>query len=90
VLRLNWGQQILPATDKESRKRPVIGTVTSWTDGKREDEVAQANANLIAAAPDLLELVKAGLAYGENDYYLDEFWVKRAEAAIARVEGREP
>jgi hypothetical protein len=55
LLPLNWGLQILPATSSIARKRPVIGTVSAWTDDKREDQEALANARLIAAAPDLLE-----------------------------------
>lgn len=65
-------------------------------------EMANANANLIAAAPELLEACKeliavqtqfdkyTGCGMPGNDYYSNEFMraVKLARAAIAKAEGR--
>ena len=50
------------------------------------DGAAEANANLIAAAPELLEALKSLLFFytTEDD---DEYGVIEAKAAIARAEG---
>ena len=48
----------------------------------------QANAHLIAAAPDLLAALKeivAGISVGTDP---DHPWIKEARAAIAKAEGR--
>jgi hypothetical protein len=50
---------------------------------------ALANANLISAAPDLLEALKPLVGMVESDPYMHD-WpeVKAARAAIAKAEGR--
>lgn len=51
---------------------------------------AEANARLIAAAPDLLQLVREALDAFENRESVINIrdWVTSARAAIARAEGR--
>jgi hypothetical protein len=58
-----------------------------------DDSILLANARLISAAPDLLEVAKGCLGYLENipDLYSqpDEAWLAPLRAAIAKAEGRE-
>lgn len=58
-------------------------------EGKRVNAEAGANACLVAAAPDLLEVLRDVVQYGGGMEYDD--WrglIKRAESAIAKAEGR--
>jgi hypothetical protein len=49
----------------------------------------EANARLIAAAPDLLQLVREARDFWDAEHPFDiRDWVKAADAAIAKVEGR--
>jgi hypothetical protein len=69
---------------------PFYGLVNSQGNVVATQIVGEANARLIAVAPELLELVNFVLACEGNDYAVDDQWVERAEAAIAKAEGREP
>ncbi|EQA1580422.1 hypothetical protein V5K30_RS06490 [Enterobacter hormaechei] len=63
----------------------------AWVEFDGNDAYQQANANLIAAAPDLFEALQAMLskAYKQNwnDQYPDE--VSKAQAAISKALGEE-
>ncbi|MBX9031233.1 hypothetical protein HCH06_17885 [Enterobacter ludwigii] len=63
----------------------------AWVEFDGNDAHQQANANLIAAAPDLLEALQAMLskAYKQNwnDQYPDE--LSKAQAAISKALGEE-
>lgn len=63
----------------------------AWVEFDGNDAYQQANANLIAAAPDLLEALQEMLnkAYKQNwnDQYPDE--VSKAQAAISKALGDE-
>lgn len=50
------------------------------------DEIDRANANLIAAAPDLLEACKGLVSLWSEDYVGND--LDEANAAIAKAEGR--
>lgn len=55
-------------------------------------EEAQANARLIAAAPELLEALEDLIGYaehrfGDNDYYKNHGCMNKARAAIAKARG---
>jgi hypothetical protein len=54
-----------------------------------DDDRVEADAHLIASAPELLELVNFVLACEGNDYAVDDQWIARAEAAIEQAEGRQ-
>lgn len=74
-----------------------IGFACSWLDDPETLREARANANLIAAAPDLLEalesLVKMAIAGDEYSYadwgkdYVEDERVTKAKAIIARAKG---
>jgi hypothetical protein len=73
-------------------ERYCIALVTGGLDGDEKPEPTRlANAHLIAAAPELLEAVRALLA--ASDHTLPSEWrrdrpVSIAKAAIAKAEGR--
>ena len=54
---------------------------------KAECEMRDANARLIAAAPELLEVLKAFPGF-IDDATIGDDWIERAWAAIAKAEGR--
>lgn len=56
-----------------------------WPTDKRTEGETEANAHLIAAAPDLLEALKGVMAIADRK--TDEFDLARA--AIAKAEGRQ-
>lgn len=78
-------------TESPTGKGYHISYSTSWDDNEDTKIEAKANANLIAAAPDLLEALQAMLskAYKQNwnDQYPDE--VSKAQAAISKALGEE-
>lgn len=80
-----WG--VFKGTMIESKSGVFICDVLGHSTSQEEDE---ANANLIAAAPELLEALQAMLnkAYKQNwnDQYPDE--IETAQAAIARALGQ--
>jgi hypothetical protein len=54
-----------------------------------EHDIAEANANLIAAAPDLLEALKSALGImADVECYCAESVEQEMRAAIAKAEGR--
>lgn len=57
-----WRQQILIVQDERGGQ---IAHCTRWEGATPYPEVAEANARLIAAAPDLLAAARAALAYDE-------------------------
>ena len=57
----------------------VITTVEYW--------IKDANANLIAAAPDLLEALNYALASHTEDVMMPDDWMDFARAAIAKARG---
>lgn len=74
--------QIVPPGDESEL---AIGEVYCW---KRDDDsVAEANANLIAAAPDILEALKGALVDELLPYHSPE-WIAAARTAIDKAEGR--
>lgn len=89
------------ACDFEPRVWSDVCEVRANRSGPREvtEEEAKANANLIAAAPDLLEQLKAvyamckerQVAHGHGDYgdlfYYQEAFEQRVLAAIRKAEG---
>lgn len=79
----------------------VAGEPIAWIDRVTPSDVGEANARLIAAAPDLLSVL--GEAVRELRIWLDnardeeddaipigDDILARADAAIAKAEGREP
>lgn len=64
-----------------------IATATIHSGGKnfKPDEIAEANARLIAAAPELLEFAKWVADRGGDNNCMDIF--KRARSLIAKAEG---
>ena len=58
-----------------------------WYHGKPSDD---ANARLIAAAPDLLEALRDVLKHGGEsaDEWIDVRYYRKAQLAIAKAEGR--
>lgn len=77
-------------TNSSHGKGYHIGYVSTWGDNEQTAIEAQANANLIAAAPELLEALHAMLnkAYKQNwnDQYPDE--VEAAQNAISKALGQ--
>lgn len=65
--------------DPEGRTRIVVNAI--WDRGTYVGE-AEANARLIAAAPELLEALEIAL-----DCAGDAWWAEKAEAAIAKAKG---
>ena len=57
----------------------VITTVEYW--------IKDANANLIAAAPDLLEALNYALASHTEDVMMPDDWMDFVRAAIAKARG---
>ena len=68
-----------PFTD-ESQYRTICD-IAKWDTQERQI----ANAQLIAAAPDLLEALEAVLECGSTT---DQWWMDKAKAAINKAEGR--
>jgi len=95
-----YGPEIdMPATEKPTDKQPAPGSVKAerwdhddWMHYREaEMEKAEANARLIAAAPDLLKSCKDLLFFCENMDPKDtmrEIW-EAARAAIAKATGKE-
>ena len=67
---------------------PNIEICQTFHDGTEFNEVGEANAHLIAAAPDLLEACKGLLAkYDFGDDLPDDHPIVAARAALSRVSG---
>lgn len=78
-------ENIYIGPDRVYQQWGVIASNTGiCTTGSRD--VSEANARLIAAAPELLEALKRAVAHNEspNDYD----WIGAAVLAIAKAEGR--
>jgi hypothetical protein len=67
-----------------SEADPNIEVCQMFHDATEENEIGEANAHLVAAAPDLLAALKGVVAIADRK--TDEF--DRARAAIAKAEGR--
>lgn len=72
-------------TNSSHGKGYHIGYVSTWGDNDQTAIEAQANANLIAAAPELLALVMQ--ANGINGCHTVS-WQEKARSAIAKVLGQ--
>jgi hypothetical protein len=82
-----WGEQNGDAVFVSSGGFPVCAIT-----GYHGRETSEANARLIAAAPDLLVALKAALVFSTDDdgaVWADSA-IAKAEAAIARAEGTAP
>jgi hypothetical protein len=55
---------------------------------QEENDGRLANARLIAAAPELLEFIKAMLGDAERDEFALDVFCEQARAAIARTKGK--
>lgn len=66
----------------------VVALVGSDEERGINGVMVEANARLIAAAPDLLAELQYAVDCHENHYVTDDAWLYRAEAAIAKAEGR--
>ena len=68
---------------------PTVAEVTKWTSaGGSDPEVMQANARLIAAAPELLEALETIMDSVEaKKVRLDIYELELAERAIAKANG---
>ena len=64
-----------------------IGIVSTWENDKEDAVEAEANARLIAAAPELLEALEFILRRDGDDYRLDHQAHKIATDAIAKALG---
>ena len=71
---------------------PVVAKITKWTSVATSDpDVIQANASLIAAAPELLEALEAIMSSVDaKKVRLDVYELELAERAIAKANGDEP
>lgn len=91
--------KVFPTTDKgysaiSSVKWFALAEVVTRIEGDKEDcPTGLANAHLIAAAPDMLAVLKAMIA--DEDFVdlcqgigAEPEWLKAARLAIARAEGR--
>ena len=66
-----------------------IASMQTYSDGKRPMDEVQANANLIAAAPELLIVAKEFLRYIDNNGGAEAYTQRDMIAeAIARAEGK--
>lgn len=89
---LVWGDCNPDDTSSYGMGYPVaecrVTPCASWAKGPRRYEEGEANARLIAAAPDLLEALSELL--DANSYYFPEKnpWGDKARAAIAKAGGR--
>jgi len=67
----------------------AIASMQTYSDGKRPMDEVQANANLIAAAPELLIVAKEFLRYIDNNGGAEAYTQRDMIAeAIARAEGK--
>jgi hypothetical protein len=99
--RTNSGAWIVTANETDEDGYQVGGPVAEVTFKgtakrgeayKAPDPVGQANARLIAAAPDMFEALDELLNYsgGADSALEDEYVVARAIAALAKARGRQP
>lgn len=74
----------------EGKDGDGFSIATVWADVEELQAVAEANARLIAAAPDLLEALDALLGCGRKDLSNPKYdgYFEAARAAIAKAEGR--
>lgn len=88
----DWGMKINGVT-----KDYIVGPVDSYNDIltvaiiKNVNEESEANARLIAAAPELLEVLEAAKAHMEDPYPAGDdlsHILTRADAAIAKARGQ--
>jgi len=70
LLNLNWGYQVVD--DDRSRGNMVVAGMGDTEDGPHRTELCTERANLVVAAPDLLEACKSALVYIESLRYLLE------------------
>lgn len=65
--------------------------VTSGHDSNRDEGEVIANANLIAAAPEMYEALHAlCIAAATSDGVITDEMIENAQAAIAKAQGKEP
>ena len=82
----HWSHGDIRVIRDESGSRICHFDYLTWS-GRRPDDEVKANANLIAAAPDLLEACKAALNMVETDLGPPNWDILRA--AIAKAEGND-
>lgn len=80
-------EYVVLGTNPDTGKKGVCYAGKHFTVTHTEDE---ADACLIAAAPELLEALKVALACHESDEGWSDDFAEGARAAIAKAEGREP
>ena len=80
-----WGRKIF---DKSSSGiwSPASGKAVAWVDGRNAEEI-ESNANLIAAAPDLLEALEDIAQYWRIEGNESHYCSVIAEKAIAKATG---
>jgi hypothetical protein len=71
---------------KDARGDTIATLAQTFLRGRRSASEVTRNAHLIAAAPELLEALKAIMSPGMNGPESLPIW-KKAEAAIAKAEG---
>jgi hypothetical protein len=76
-------------TDENKNEKKIVGFVLQSRPLLEIDAETEANARLIAAAPDLLDVLKWFMPFitSEEDDERQAPWVKRARAAIAKATG---
>ena len=82
------GEPIGKVTRSSIRGCKTITEIDSINFGESEDEgrqIALANARVIAAAPELLEVLKSAVSVAEMRDGKEDGWVEQARAAIAKA-----
>lgn len=81
------------AIEADSPEREGFTDVVGWISDDYGERRADANARLIAAAPDMYDILKDLWANQANIFYADLYTAGfglKIVAAIAKAEGREP
>lgn len=82
-----WGQDYYSLSIHDMASMSKIATVESWH-GKNESAESERNADLMAAAPDLLAALEAMIREFDVDFIEHgSIEIKQARAAISRARG---